>query len=155
MIKIRAILKKRSGEGGRSVGFTTAQVKALTGLSTRQLEYFELTGLLVPSIRHNQGKGHARLYSFRDLIALRVIAQLHQEQHVSLQSVRRAVAYLQNTEALEVSQAVLAVNGDDIMFVDRDQSLTSLIKHPRQLMWILDIGAVTQDLQEQLMAIAP
>ena len=135
------------------MGFTTAQVKSLTGLSTRQLEYFEQTGLLVPSIRHKQGKGHNRLYSFRDLIVLRIIAQLHQEQHVSLQSVRRAVAYIHNAEGFEVSQAVLVVNGDDIMFVNRDQSLTSLIKHPRQLMWVLDIRAVTQDLQEQMQSV--
>ena len=135
------------------MGFTTAQVKILTGLSTRQLEYFELTGLLVPSIRHRQGKGHARLYSFRDLIALRMIAQLHQEQPVGLQAVRRAVTYVQNTEDLDVHHAVLAVNGNEMMFVDRDQSLTSLIKHPRQLMWILDIGAVTQELQEHVMAL--
>src|SRR2546430_16814231 len=75
-------------------GFGSKVVLDLTGISYRQLDYWARTRLVGASIRQAAGPGSRRVYSFEDLVALRVIARLL-DAGVSLQAVRRAVEYLQ------------------------------------------------------------
>ena len=51
----------------------------IAGLSKRQLDYWDEIGLVQPSIAHKGGWGMPRLYSFRDLIKLKVAAQLRRK----------------------------------------------------------------------------
>lgn len=48
----------------------------LTGLSYRQLDYYDRTGLLKPTLRQGAGSGSRRLYSADDLARARVVAVL-------------------------------------------------------------------------------
>src|SRR5258708_39708359 len=73
--------------------FKTSTVTRLTGLTVRQLDTWEHRGFFVPSIRKSQGSGTRRLYSFEDLVQLRLIAHLRL-QGVSLQRLRKAVSFL-------------------------------------------------------------
>jgi DNA-binding transcriptional MerR regulator/uncharacterized protein (DUF433 family) len=77
--------------------FTSERVRALTGLSPRQLQYWDEQGFLSPSLRRKRGKGRRRLYDFRDLVSLRVAADLR-KQGISLQLIRRAVAHLRDLD---------------------------------------------------------
>jgi DNA-binding transcriptional MerR regulator len=63
------------------------------GISYRQLDYWARTGLVEPSIRPAAGSGSQRLYSFRDLVVLRVVKSLL-EAGVSLQNIRKAIETL-------------------------------------------------------------
>jgi DNA-binding transcriptional MerR regulator len=76
-----------------SAGFGSTVALRLTGVTYRQLDYWARTGLVGSSIRQAAGRGSRRVYSFRDLVALRVVARLL-KAGVSLQAVRRAVEYL-------------------------------------------------------------
>ena len=71
-------------------GYRAPQVKDIVGISYRQLDYWARTDLVRPSIRDAGGSGTQRLYSFRDLLSLRVVKQLL-DAGVSLQKVRQAV----------------------------------------------------------------
>ena len=75
-------------------GFRAPQVGEIIGISYRQLDYWDRTGLVKPSIKGAEGSGTQRLYSFQDLLQLKVIKQLL-DAGVSLQKVRTAVEYLQ------------------------------------------------------------
>ena len=46
------------------------------GITYRQLDYWARTGLLQPSIRAARGSGSQRLYSFRDILVLKVVKKL-------------------------------------------------------------------------------
>ena len=131
------------------IGFSTSQVKDLTGLTTRQLNYFDQTGLLKPSVREARGKGSNRLYSFRDLVALRLIAKFR-GYGISLQAIRHAVEYIHRVEGKDLASAVLAVNGDDIVLVTRDQTVVSLVKNPDQLYLLIDVGGIAKAVEEAL-----
>ncbi len=131
------------------LGFSTGQVATLTGLSTRQLGYMDMAGVLGPEVRGAGGKGSRRLYSFRDVVALRSIAKLR-EGGVSLQAVRRAVKYIRELDQIHPSAVVLAVQGDDVTLVGKNQTVTSLIKQPGQLMFVLDISAVVKEVEAAL-----
>ncbi len=76
-----------------SAGFRGPQVCKIVDISYRQLDYWARTGLCTPSVQPAQGSGSQRLYSFEDLVELKLIKKLL-EAGVSLQSVRKAMEYL-------------------------------------------------------------
>ena len=63
------------------------------GITYRQLDYWARTGLVEPSIRSAKGSGSQRLYSFRDILVLKVVKRLL-DTGVSLQQIRTAVSAL-------------------------------------------------------------
>jgi len=78
-------------------GFRVPEVCRLVGISYRQLDYWARTELVTPSIRDARGSGSQRLYSFQDLVTLRVIKGLL-DTGISLQRVRVAVDYLRDID---------------------------------------------------------
>ena len=69
------------------VAFTAREAERLTGLTPKRLQYWDETGFITPSIAGRLGRGWPRLYSFRDLVQLRVAANLR--TLLSLQALRR------------------------------------------------------------------
>ena len=57
-------------------GFAAPEVCKIVGITYRQLDYWARTELVTPSIRDASGSGTQRLYSFQDLVTLRVIKSL-------------------------------------------------------------------------------
>jgi len=78
-------------------GYRVPDVCRVVGISYRQLDYWARTGLVTPSVRDAHGSGSQRLYSFRDLVSLRVIKNLL-DTGISLQRVRKAVEYLREMD---------------------------------------------------------
>lgn len=69
--------------------FTENQVERLTGVSKRQLRYWDRSAFFVPSLAHaDRRQPHSRLYSFRDLVSLKVLNALRNDAHVSLPHLR-------------------------------------------------------------------
>lgn len=76
-------------------GYRGPQVCKIVGISYRQLDYWARTGLATPTVQAAQGSGTQRLYSFEDLVELKVIKNLL-DAGVSLQRVREAIEYLRD-----------------------------------------------------------
>jgi DNA-binding transcriptional MerR regulator len=76
-------------------GYRVPEVQRLVGISYRQLDYWARTGLVRPSVKDADGSGSQRLYSFHDLLQLRIIKKLL-DAGVSLQRVRKAVDFLKD-----------------------------------------------------------
>ncbi|HEX7099842.1 MAG TPA: MerR family transcriptional regulator [Acidimicrobiia bacterium] len=74
-------------------GYRAPQVCNLVGITYRQLDYWARTGLLEPSLRQASGSGSQRLYSFTDVVQLKVIKQLL-DAGMSLKKIRSAVEIL-------------------------------------------------------------
>ena len=103
-------------------GFTAQQASRYTGCTAHQLRYWDRIGLVRPSVQPTGGRpGVRRLYSFRDLIGLKVIRSLL-ENGMSLQRVRRAIEYLRKKAALEehLSEVKLVTDGKSIFKVARN-----------------------------------
>ena len=102
-------------------GFTAHQATRLTGCTPRQLRYWDEIGLVKPSVQRTGGRpGVPRLYSFRDLVALRVVRSLL-DGGMSLQRVRRAWDYMNRKAALDrhLSEVKLVTDGVSIFKVAR------------------------------------
>lgn len=102
-------------------GFTTHQATKFTGCTPRQLRYWDQIGLVKPSVQSTGGRpGVARLYSFRDLVALKVVRSLL-DGGMSLQRVRRAWDYLNRRASLDrhLSEVKLVTDGQSIFKICR------------------------------------
>jgi DNA-binding transcriptional MerR regulator len=83
------------------------------GISYRQLDYWARTGLVEPSIRPAAGSGTQRLYSFRDLVVLRVVKSLL-EAGVSLQNIRKAIDTLRAHGVEDLAEITLMSDGTTV-----------------------------------------
>jgi DNA-binding transcriptional MerR regulator len=77
--------------------FTAETVLRLTGLTKRQLQYWDEKDFVPPSLTARPGRGRRRLYDFRDLVSLRVAADLRRNG-VSLQEIRKLDSYLRRLQ---------------------------------------------------------
>jgi DNA-binding transcriptional MerR regulator len=104
-------------------GFTAEQAIRFTGCTSHQLRYWDRIALVRPSVQSTGGRpGVRRLYSFRDLISLRVIKSLL-DGGMSLQRVRRAIEFLRKKAGLEehLSEIKLVTDGRSIFKICRTE----------------------------------
>lgn len=74
-------------------GFRAPQVCTIVGITYRQLDYWARTNLLRPTLAAAQGSGSQRLYSFGDVVQLRVVKRLL-DAGMSLKKIRQAMDLL-------------------------------------------------------------
>jgi len=97
-------------------GFSSLQASRFTGCTGNQLRYWDKIGLVKPSVQTTGGRpGVRRMYSFRDLVALKVVRSLL-DGGMSLQRVRRAFEYLRRSQGLDqhLSSLKLVTDGQSI-----------------------------------------
>lgn len=100
-------------------GFSSLQAGRFTGCTGNQLRYWDKIGLVKPTVQSTGGRpGVRRYYSFRDLLALKVVKSLL-DGGMSLQRVRRAFEYLRDNEGLDdhLSSTKLITDGQSIFKV--------------------------------------
>jgi DNA-binding transcriptional MerR regulator len=85
-------------KGTPEMGFAASTVSKLVGLTYRQLDYFSRTELVTPSVRAAGELGGEPLYSFTDVVELRIIKRL-QDAGVSLSRSREAIRFLREQSA--------------------------------------------------------
>ena len=95
------------------VGYRGPIACSAAGITYRQLDYWARTGLIQPSIRTAQGSGSQRLYSFRDILVLKVIKRLL-DTGVSLQNIRAAVDHLRDRGVDDLAQITLMRDGASV-----------------------------------------
>lgn len=128
--------------------FTAQEACRLTGCTHHQLRYWDRVALVVPSIQGTGGRpGVRRLYSFRDLVALRVVKSLL-DNGMSLQRVRRAWDYLRRNGQMDdhLAGVKLVTDGSTIFSVDGHGTLDAL-RHG-QLAFFGQIGDIARSVEE-------
>src|SRR5918992_922231 len=131
-----------------SEGYRVPEVCKLVGISYRQLDYWARTGLVTPSVRAAGGSGTQRLYSFRDLVQLKVIKKLI-DAGVSLQNVRKAVVYLRQHLGTEPASVTLMSDGARIYACESEDEIIDLVKRG-QGVFAIALDKVWDDLSSSL-----
>lgn len=112
----------------REDAFTSKQAIYLSGCTSHQLRYWDKVGLVGPSIQSSNGKpGIPKLYSFRDIVSLRVVKTLL-DNGMSIQRVRRAWDYLKRNGELgtHLSNIKLVTDGLSIYAVEEEKVFDAL-----------------------------
>src|SRR5438309_11977885 len=127
-------------------GFGSTIVLKLTGVTYRQLDYWARTGLVGSSIRQAAGRGSRRIYSFHDLVALRVVARLL-DAGVSLQAIRRAVEYLKQHADRPLSTLGLIAKGNRVFALMGSSSKMIESTDEGQVVIAIDVEASEKELR--------
>jgi DNA-binding transcriptional MerR regulator len=98
------------GEDEDGTGYRGPTACSAAGITYRQLDYWARTGLVEPSVRAAHGSGSQRLYSFRDILVLKVVKRLL-ETGISLQQIRAAVQHLRERGTRDLAQVTLMSDG--------------------------------------------
>jgi DNA-binding transcriptional MerR regulator len=122
----------------------------IVGVSLRQLQYWDEQDFIRPSIKLAEGRGTRRLYSFNDLICLKVVKHLARHGF-SLQKTRRCVAPLKKnfiqTERPAESLRYLT-DGEDLFVITSDRQ--KILKAMEwQFVLSLSIGNLVRELDWQ------
>lgn len=129
------------------VGFRGPTVCKIVGITYRQLDYWARTGLVVPSVRDAKGSGTQRLYSFDDLVELRVMKRLL-DTGVSLQRVRQAVEELRR-RGRTPGDVTLLSDGTTVYALDDNAQVIDLLARG-QGVFAIALGPVVSELQGEV-----
>jgi DNA-binding transcriptional MerR regulator len=116
--------------------FTTTEVIALTGITGRQLQWWDERGLVTPS-----RQGHRRIYSWDQLVTAAVISQLRR-RGFSLQRMRKVIAFLDREFGTSLAATVraaseyhLLTDGTHLYLRTSARQVVDLIKNSAQPMF--------------------
>ena len=98
------------GADSAEVGYRGPTACSAAGITYRQLDYWARTALVEPSVRAAHGSGSQRLYSFRDILVLKVVKRLL-DTGISLQQIRAAVQHLRDRGSADLAQVTLMSDG--------------------------------------------
>jgi DNA-binding transcriptional MerR regulator len=132
------------------VAFTSKQASYLSDCTSHQLRYWDKVGLVTPSIQSSHGKpGVPKLYSFRDIVSLKVIKTLL-DNGMSIQRVRRAWRYLTRNGDLqdELSKTKLISDGETIYTIEDNEVFDAL--KLGQLAFFETIDYVAKEVKEDV-----
>jgi DNA-binding transcriptional MerR regulator len=133
-------------------GFTAQQASRFTGCTPRQLRYWDQIGLVRPTVQQTGGRpGVPRMYSFRDLVALKVVKSLL-DGGVSLQRVRRAWEYLNKKARLDqhLAEVKLVTDGRSIFKVVRREGEVLDALRQGQMAFFVAIDEVTRQVTDEV-----
>jgi DNA-binding transcriptional MerR regulator len=125
------------------VGYRGPTACAAAGITYRQLDYWARTGLVAPSVRTATGSGTQRLYSFRDILVLKVVKRLL-DTGVSLQNIRKAVDHLRNRGVRDLANVTLLSDGATVYECTSAEEVVDLLAGGQGVFGIAVSGALRE-----------
>ncbi|WP_432095786.1 MerR family transcriptional regulator [Streptomyces sp. bgisy100] len=137
-----------SSEPSDEVGYRGPTACAAAGITYRQLDYWARTGLVEPSVRPAYGSGTQRLYSFRDVVVLKIVKRFL-DTGVSLQNIRAAVQHLRARERSDLAQMTLMSDGATVYECSSPDEVVDLLQGGQGIFGIA-VGVVWRDVESAL-----
>lgn len=130
------------------IGYRGPTACNAAGITYRQLDYWARTNLVVPSIRPAAGSGTQRLYSFRDILILRIVKRLL-DTGVSLPNVRAAVQHLAERGVTDLAGITLMSDGASIYECRSNEEVIDLLRGGQGVFGIA-VGQVFHEVEGSL-----
>ena len=130
------------------IGYRGPTACTAAGITYRQLDYWARTGLVEPSVRAAQGSGSQRLYSFRDILVLKVVKRLL-DTGISLQQIRAAVAHLRSRGTDDLAKVTLMSDGVSVYECTSSDEVVDLLQGGQGVFGIA-LGRIWQEVDGTL-----
>ena len=130
------------------VGYRGPTACRAAGITSRQLDYWARPGLVEPSVRPATGSGTQRLYSFRDILVLKVVKRLL-DTGVSLQQIRVAVSHLRERGVEDLAQITLMSDGASVYECTSADEVIDLVQGGQGVFGIA-VGRVWREVEGSL-----
>ncbi len=138
---------------GEGDGWSGPQVCDIVDITYRQLDYWDSTDLLKPSLAPASGSGTHRRYSYRDLVQLKVIKGLL-DAGVRLQTARKVIESLRE-RGDDWQAADLVIDGASTVLARDGEHLVDLVRKGQGVLNIVTVGSMTQQLDAAIKKLAP
>jgi DNA-binding transcriptional MerR regulator len=136
-------------------GYRAPQVCNLVGISYRQLDYWARTGLIRPSVQGARGSGTQRLYSFTDIVQLKVVKRLL-DAGMSLKRIRSAMDILraQLDSDAPLADVTLLSDGTTIYAAHSPDEVVDVFRRGQGVFGIA-VGPVQEELEGEILRLFP
>jgi len=131
--------------------FTSAEVTALTGITLRQLQWWDERGIVVP-----ERQGHRRIYTESNLAEVAVICELRR-RGFPLQRVRRVMRFIQREFGKTLAQTVggsseyhLLTDGKTIYLETSPRQIVDILKNARQPMFAVCLSDAVRQVRAEM-----
>ena len=136
-------------------GYTGPEVCNITGISYRQLDHWTTTNLIDASVRNIKGSGFHRIYSFNDIILVKLVKKLR-SAGVSLQKIRIA---LKNVNKIlgknsNISDVSIFSDGSSIYVLSDNDQMIDLLKKG-QAVFGISLGPVHTETEAEIVSLYP
>lgn len=125
------------------VGYRVPSACQIAGITYRQLDYWARTSLVVPSIRGAAGSGSQRLYSFKDILVLKIVKRLL-DTGISLQNIRVAVDHLRKRGVRDLANITLFSDGATVYECTSPEEVVDLLQGGQGVFGIAVSGAMRE-----------
>ncbi|MEU1071711.1 MULTISPECIES: MerR family transcriptional regulator [unclassified Streptomyces] len=134
--------------GTDTVGYRGPTACAAAGITYRQLDYWARTGLVEPSVRPAYGSGTQRLYSFKDVVVLKIVKRFL-DTGVALQNIRTAVQHLRERGFRDLERMTLMSDGATVYECSSPDEVVTLLQGGQGVFGIA-VGVVWRDVETAL-----
>jgi DNA-binding transcriptional MerR regulator len=135
------------------LGYRGIPAASAAGISYRQLDYWDRTGLVQPSVRTAAGSGSQRLYAFRDILVLKLVKNLL-DTGVSLQQIRLAVDHLRAAGINDLARITLISDGARVYLCTTADEVIDLVGRGQGVFGIA-VGSVLREVEATLLSMTP
>jgi DNA-binding transcriptional MerR regulator len=142
---------ERPGATPQDIGYRGPTACNVAGITYRQLDYWARTKLVEPTVREASGSGTQRLYSFRDILVLRVVKNLL-DAGVSLPNIRTAIATLRDRGVADLAEITLMSDGTTVYECTSTDEILDLLKRGQGVFGIA-VGRHIGDVEGTLAAL--
>lgn len=125
------------------VGYRGPSACQIAGITYRQLDYWARTSLVVPSIRSAAGSGSQRLYSFKDILVLKIVKRLL-DTGISLHNIRVAVDHLRQRGVRDLANITLFSDGTTVYECTSAEEVVDLLRGGQGVFGIAVSGALRE-----------
>ena len=130
-------------------GYNSKRTAEIAGITYRQLDYWARQDIVRPALTKASGSGSRRLYSYRDLLELRVIKTLL-DSGIKLQQVRKGLDYMRDQLGEDVTSANLVISGTSSVVVNTGEELIEILQNGQGVLNVLPLGGVKDTVDERI-----
>ena len=136
-------------------GYTGPEVCKITGITYRQLDHWTTSSLIKASIRNLKGSGFHRVYSFKDIIQIKLVNKLR-EAGVSLQKIRIALKNIESIlgDNINISDVSVFSDGKSIYVISDNDQMIDLLKKG-QAVFGISLGPVHTEAEAEIFSLYP
>lgn len=134
--------------------FSGKRTAEIVGISYRQLDYWARTDLIRPSLATATGSGSRRLYSYQDLLELKVVKSLL-DAGLKLEAVREAFVFLRTQLGEDVASANLVLNGSRSVVAHNGAELIDILQNGQGVLNVLPLAGVKQQVDAAIVELHP
>ncbi|WP_221358674.1 MerR family transcriptional regulator [Streptomyces beigongshangae] len=147
-VKRPTVVPGDAGTVPEEIGYRGPTACAAAGITYRQLDYWARTGLVEPSVRAVYGSGTQRLYSFRDVVVLKIVKRFL-DTGVSLQNIRTTVRHLRERGSCDLERMTLMSDGATVYECSSPDEVHALLQSGQGVFGIA-VGVVRRDVEHAL-----